>query len=161
MSSLQENTFDIIFVGGESTQLSQHSKSQVVLIVGTQVVRQAQWPLENWRRQTLTFVFWSVDSFVHQSTCSQTHPQILEAGPHSLDVERNVQPVRYMINLLNANKEAKNFTLHISQPTEAVANRQIVFPAGRVLGGGSSVNCKSSGPSKRCALLTVCSHGVH
>ena len=90
----------------------------------------------------------------------ETHPQILEAGPHSLNVDRNVQPVRYLTNLINANKEAKNFTLHVSRPTEAVANREIVFPAGRVLGGGSSVNCKSLGTSK-CASLKGRSHGVH
>ncbi|TEB34577.1 alcohol oxidase [Coprinellus micaceus] len=102
MSSLQENTFDIIFVGGGAAG--------------------------------------SVAAGKLAAANPDLRILILEAGPHSLDVERNVQPVRYMINLLNANKEAKNFTLHISQPTEAVANRQIVFPAGRVLGGGSSVN---------------------
>lgn len=68
--------------------------------------------------------------------------QVLEAGSHSLNVDTYNQPVRYMSNLLNANKIAKNFTLHVSQPTAAVANRPIVFPAGRVLGGGSSVNCE-------------------
>ncbi|KAJ3518992.1 hypothetical protein NMY22_g13408 [Coprinellus aureogranulatus] len=65
---------------------------------------------------------------------------VLEAGPHSLDVDTYVQPVRYVSNLLNTNKIAKNFSLHVSQPTAAVGNRPIVFPTGRVLGGGSSVN---------------------
>ncbi|RXW15040.1 hypothetical protein EST38_g10808 [Candolleomyces aberdarensis] len=65
---------------------------------------------------------------------------ILEAGPHSLNVDTHVQPVRYLANLFNANKLRKSFTLHVAQPSEAVANRKIVVPSGRVLGGGSSVN---------------------
>ncbi|KAF5341756.1 hypothetical protein D9611_001815 [Ephemerocybe angulata] len=65
---------------------------------------------------------------------------ILEAGPHSLNVDTHIQPVRYIANLMSPNKSSKSFTLHVSQPSEAVANRRIVVPAGSVLGGGSSVN---------------------
>ena len=68
--------------------------------------------------------------------------QILEAGPHSLNVDTHVQPARYVHNLFNPNQSSKSFTLHVAQATEAVANRNVIVPAGRVLGGGSSVNCE-------------------
>ena len=74
--------------------------------------------------------------------CLSPVSQILEAGPHSLNVDTHVQPARYVANLFNPNKLSKSFTLHAAQPSEAVANRKIVVPAGRVLGGGSSVNCE-------------------
>ncbi|RXW15046.1 hypothetical protein EST38_g10804 [Candolleomyces aberdarensis] len=65
---------------------------------------------------------------------------ILEAGPHSLDVDTHVQPARYVANFLSPNKLSKSFTLHVAQPSEAVANRKVIVAASRVLGGGSSVN---------------------
>jgi len=70
--------------------------------------------------------------------------QIIEAGPHSYNVDTHIIPARYLPNLLRMNQETKNFTLHVAQPSNAVTGRELVMPAGRVMGGGSAVNCMST-----------------
>jgi hypothetical protein len=35
----------------------------------------------------------------------------------------------------------ETFTFHVAKPTPALRDREVIVPAGRALGGGSSVNC--------------------
>ncbi|KJA25447.1 GMC oxidoreductase [Hypholoma sublateritium FD-334 SS-4] len=62
---------------------------------------------------------------------------ILEAGHHTREVPEHIQPGRYMRNLL---QHIDAFSEHTARPTEALANRAVVVPSGRAVGGGSSVN---------------------
>ena len=36
---------------------------------------------------------------------------------------------------------AETFAFHMAEPSPAVCDRSVAIPTGRVLGGGSSVNC--------------------
>ncbi|KAL0955056.1 hypothetical protein HGRIS_003974 [Hohenbuehelia grisea] len=69
------------------------------------------------------------------------HPSLkillVEAGPHTRDLQEHVQPARYMSNLFPGSKV---FTFHAAQPSEHVGGRSIVVPVGKCVGGGSSVN---------------------
>ncbi|KAF7327927.1 GMC-OxRdtase-N domain-containing protein [Mycena kentingensis (nom. inval.)] len=62
---------------------------------------------------------------------------ILEAGKHSENVKVHVQPGRYFANLASG---ADSFTYHQAKPSKALDNRQVIVPAGKTVGGGSSVN---------------------
>ncbi|KAF8896175.1 hypothetical protein BD779DRAFT_1668010 [Infundibulicybe gibba] len=62
---------------------------------------------------------------------------ILEAGPHTREIQEHIQPGRYFSHLT---LPGETFTFHKAKPSDALAGRSVVVPAGRCLGGGSSVN---------------------
>lgn len=66
------------------------------------------------------------------------HSQVVEAGAHTRDVPDHIQPARYFRCLT---RPTESFTFHIGKPTPSLLNRSVIVPAGRALGGGSSVNC--------------------
>ncbi|KIK54126.1 hypothetical protein GYMLUDRAFT_100155 [Collybiopsis luxurians FD-317 M1] len=61
---------------------------------------------------------------------------IIEAGPHTQNVDRHIQPARYVHNLAEGN----TLSHHIAIPSEALGGRSVCVPTGGCLGGGSSVN---------------------
>jgi len=65
---------------------------------------------------------------------------IIEDGPGTRDEPVHVQPARYFGNLCDPN--SKTLLRHQGRPSEALGGRSPVVPAGRCLGGGSSVNCE-------------------
>ncbi|KAJ7455243.1 GMC oxidoreductase-domain-containing protein [Mycena galericulata] len=62
---------------------------------------------------------------------------IIEAGKHTKDVSTHTQPARYFANLASG---GETFTYHVTKPSEALGNRPSIIPAGKGVGGGSSVN---------------------
>ncbi|KAF8150062.1 GMC oxidoreductase-domain-containing protein [Crassisporium funariophilum] len=62
---------------------------------------------------------------------------ILEAGPHTRELHHHVQPGRYFSNLLLPREV---FSFHFGKGNKNTADRTLLVPAGRALGGGSSVN---------------------
>ncbi|TFK36632.1 GMC oxidoreductase-domain-containing protein [Crucibulum laeve] len=62
---------------------------------------------------------------------------IIEAGPHTRDIQEHIQPGRYFSNLT---LPGETFTFHVANPSDALAGRSVIVPSGRALGGGSSVN---------------------
>ncbi|KAL0955068.1 hypothetical protein HGRIS_003985 [Hohenbuehelia grisea] len=62
---------------------------------------------------------------------------ILEAGPHTRDLQEHVQPARFLSNLVPASKV---FTFHVGQPSLLLNGRSPIVPSGKCVGGGSSVN---------------------
>lgn len=62
---------------------------------------------------------------------------ILEAGPHTREVETHIQPARYFSNLARG---GETFTYHVGKPSKSLNGRSPIVPCGRALGGGSSVN---------------------
>lgn len=49
-----------------------------------------------------------------------------------------MQPARYFGNLI---LPGKTLTYHVSKPSESLGGRPVIVPAGRCVGGASSVNC--------------------
>ena len=64
--------------------------------------------------------------------------QIVEAGPHTRDEPNYIQPGRYLRLRLSP---TEIFTSHVAKPSVALRGRSAIVTSGRVLGGGSSVNC--------------------
>ena len=62
----------------------------------------------------------------------------MEAGPHTRDEPTFIQPGRYLRLRLNP---TEIFTYHEAKPSSALRGRSPIVTSGRVLGGGSSVNC--------------------
>ncbi|KAF8896176.1 hypothetical protein BD779DRAFT_1608499 [Infundibulicybe gibba] len=62
---------------------------------------------------------------------------ILEAGPHTKEIQEHIQPGRYFSHLT---LPGETFTFHKAKPSDSLAGRSVIVPAGRCLGGGSSVN---------------------
>ncbi|KAL0579313.1 hypothetical protein V5O48_002711 [Marasmius crinis-equi] len=62
---------------------------------------------------------------------------ILEAGTHVRDNPTHTQPARYWSNLV---APGKTLSYHVAKPSQALKGRSSVVPAGRCVGGGSSVN---------------------
>ncbi|KAJ7273128.1 GMC oxidoreductase-domain-containing protein [Mycena rebaudengoi] len=62
---------------------------------------------------------------------------IIEAGKHTLDVATHRQPARFFRNLLSG---GDTFTFHVAKPSKALGDRPCIIPAGKCMGGGSSVN---------------------
>ncbi|KAF8150064.1 GMC oxidoreductase-domain-containing protein [Crassisporium funariophilum] len=62
---------------------------------------------------------------------------ILEAGPHTREVQEHIQPARYFSSLA---LPTETFTFHKAKPSDALLGRAAIVPSGRALGGGSSVN---------------------
>ncbi|KAF9466617.1 GMC oxidoreductase-domain-containing protein [Collybia nuda] len=62
---------------------------------------------------------------------------ILEAGPHTQESPDHVQPGRYFGNLI---LPKETFTFHASKPSRSLAGRSVTVPAGRCVGGASSIN---------------------
>ncbi|KAJ7592973.1 hypothetical protein C8J56DRAFT_1002928 [Mycena floridula] len=61
--------------------------------------------------------------------------QVLEVDVRDLDI--HIQPARYYGSLA---PPSKVFQYHVAKPSEAPDGRTVVVPAGKCLGGGSSVN---------------------
>ncbi|KAJ3828239.1 hypothetical protein F5880DRAFT_1472940 [Lentinula raphanica] len=61
---------------------------------------------------------------------------IIEAGSHSFDLPRHVQPARY----LNSLGKAHAVTFHQSVKSDKLGGRSLIVPAGCCVGGGSAVN---------------------
>ncbi|KAF9563187.1 alcohol oxidase [Agrocybe pediades] len=62
---------------------------------------------------------------------------ILEAGPHTRELQDHIQPARYFASL---GLPKETFTFHKAKPSDALLGRAPVVPSGRAVGGGSSVN---------------------
>ncbi|KJA14517.1 GMC oxidoreductase [Hypholoma sublateritium FD-334 SS-4] len=62
---------------------------------------------------------------------------IVEAGPHTREHHDHVQPARYFANL---GLPKQTFTFHKGNPSPALLGRSPIVPAGRAVGGGSSIN---------------------
>ncbi|KAF9489441.1 alcohol oxidase [Pleurotus eryngii] len=62
---------------------------------------------------------------------------LIEQGPHTRDLPAHIHPARFVANLVPTSKV---FTFHVAQPSDALLGRAPVIPAGRCVGGGSSVN---------------------
>ncbi|KAF8164001.1 GMC oxidoreductase-domain-containing protein [Pholiota molesta] len=62
---------------------------------------------------------------------------IVEAGPHTREIQEHIQPARYFASL---GLPAETFTFHKSNPSKALLGRSPIIPSGRAVGGGSSVN---------------------
>ena len=67
--------------------------------------------------------------------------QILEAGPHTQDVKQHVQPAKYRTHL---DPNSKTVTFNQAKPSPSLLGKAPIVPCGHAVGGGSSVNCKSS-----------------
>ncbi|KAK7436182.1 hypothetical protein VKT23_019258 [Stygiomarasmius scandens] len=61
---------------------------------------------------------------------------LLEAGPHTHNLDTHVQPARYFQNLA----VNETLTYQIGNPSKALNGRAPVVPIGRCVGGGSAVN---------------------
>ncbi|KXN86051.1 Alcohol oxidase [Leucoagaricus sp. SymC.cos] len=70
---------------------------------------------------------------------------VLEAGPHTKDVLKHVQPARYFPTLA---KGGETFTAHVPKPSDKISGRSVHTVTGRCVGGGSAVNfmvyCRAS-----------------
>ena len=64
--------------------------------------------------------------------------QIVEAGPHTRDEPNYIQPGRYLRLRVSP---SEIFTSHVAKSSPALGGRSVIVTTGRVLGGGSSVNC--------------------
>ncbi|KAJ7237305.1 GMC oxidoreductase-domain-containing protein, partial [Mycena haematopus] len=62
---------------------------------------------------------------------------ILEAGPHTRDLEAHTQPAWFYSHLAPTSTTA---SFHVSKPSQNLAGRSLVVPAGKCLGGGGSIN---------------------
>ncbi|KAF8972163.1 GMC oxidoreductase-domain-containing protein [Flammula alnicola] len=62
---------------------------------------------------------------------------IVEAGPHTRELQDHIQPARYFASLA---LPKETYTFHKSKPSQALLGRSVIVPTGRALGGGSSVN---------------------
>ncbi|KAH9481244.1 Alcohol oxidase [Psilocybe cubensis] len=62
---------------------------------------------------------------------------VIEAGPHTRELQDHIQPARYFSNLALA-KEV--FSFHKGKPSPSLLGREPVVPSGRAVGGGSAVN---------------------
>ncbi|EGO26056.1 hypothetical protein SERLADRAFT_491425 [Serpula lacrymans var. lacrymans S7.9] len=64
---------------------------------------------------------------------------ILEAGPHTKDVDKHTQPARYLSNIkTQTNSETTWF--HKAEPSPYLDGRALGIHCGRCVGGGSNVN---------------------
>ncbi|KAF5368052.1 hypothetical protein D9758_004391 [Tetrapyrgos nigripes] len=61
---------------------------------------------------------------------------LLEAGPHTRNIDTHVQPARYFRNLL----VNETLTYQFGNPSKALNGRAPIVPTGRCVGGGSAVN---------------------
>ncbi|PPQ91713.1 hypothetical protein CVT25_012854 [Psilocybe cyanescens] len=62
---------------------------------------------------------------------------IIEAGPHTRELQDHIQPARYFSNLA-LTKEV--FSFHRAKPSKSLLGRSPIVPSGRAVGGGSAVN---------------------
>ncbi|KAJ7227334.1 GMC oxidoreductase-domain-containing protein [Mycena pura] len=62
---------------------------------------------------------------------------IIEAGQHTNNVKTHIQPARYFANLVSG---GDTLTFHTTKPSKALGNRPCIIPAGKAVGGGSTVN---------------------
>ncbi|OCH86429.1 alcohol oxidase-like protein [Obba rivulosa] len=62
---------------------------------------------------------------------------ILEGGPHTLEDLAHIQPARFLSHLAPGSKTVR---VHMSKASDSVGGRELAFPIGNCLGGGSSVN---------------------
>ncbi|KAF9478333.1 alcohol oxidase [Pholiota conissans] len=62
---------------------------------------------------------------------------IVEAGPHTRELQAHIQPARYFSSLA---LPTETFTFHKSNPSKSLLGRSAIVPVGRAIGGGSSVN---------------------
>lgn len=62
---------------------------------------------------------------------------VLESGPDNHNEPGIVHPGLFLGNLLPT---SKNNTFHMAKASKDIAERRLPVPAGRVLGGGSSIN---------------------
>ncbi|KDQ24410.1 hypothetical protein PLEOSDRAFT_1067243 [Pleurotus ostreatus PC15] len=62
---------------------------------------------------------------------------LIEQGPHTRNLPAHIHPARFIANLVPTSSV---FTFHVAQPSEALLGRAPIVPAGRCVGGGSSVN---------------------
>ncbi|EGO00550.1 hypothetical protein SERLA73DRAFT_104857 [Serpula lacrymans var. lacrymans S7.3] len=64
---------------------------------------------------------------------------IVEAGPHTKDLEKHTQPTHFLTNVKpGTNSETTSF--HIAEPSLYLNGRAIGVHCGRCVGGGSSIN---------------------
>ncbi|THU82506.1 alcohol oxidase [Dendrothele bispora CBS 962.96] len=61
---------------------------------------------------------------------------LLEAGPHTRNLQTHIQPARYFRNLA----VNETLTYQIGNPSKALNGRAPIVPTGRCVGGGSAVN---------------------
>lgn len=66
--------------------------------------------------------------------------KVLEDGGHTRELQAVIQPIRCIGNLA-LGRFPNAYTHHISKPNPNLANRILPISTGRLLGGGSSVNC--------------------
>ncbi|KAK7041424.1 hypothetical protein VNI00_009290 [Paramarasmius palmivorus] len=64
-------------------------------------------------------------------------PKLIEAGPHTHELQDHVQPARFYRNLT---LPKDTYSHHIGPVTDALGGRAAIVPSGRCVGGGSSVN---------------------
>ncbi|KAF5359173.1 hypothetical protein D9756_003510 [Leucocoprinus leucothites] len=62
---------------------------------------------------------------------------VLEAGPHTKDVLKHVQPAQYFPSLA---KGGETYTAYVPKPSDKVLGRSVPTVTGRCVGGGSAVN---------------------
>ena len=62
--------------------------------------------------------------------------QIVEAGPHTLNVPNHIQPGRFYKTFT----QKETFSHHVTKSSPALGDRSPIVGAGRAMGGGSSVN---------------------
>lgn len=138
------DTYDIIFAGG--SLLSYWCVALVSCLTVTspssQVVPPLVLPLADWLRPTHRWRSWLVWSIPHYSNNFFLKIQILDAGPHTRELQDHIQPARYLSNLM-LSKET--FTFHQGKPSKALLGRSPTVPCGRAVGGGSTVNCELMG----------------
>jgi len=66
---------------------------------------------------------------------------ILEAGPHTRDLDKHRQPGRYLSHL---HPSSKTMTFNVAKPSDHIGGRAAIVSCGHCVGGGSSVNCMLS-----------------
>lgn len=64
---------------------------------------------------------------------------VVEAGPHTQDDLAHIQPARYISHL---RPDSKTLRFYQAKESESLGGRAMIVPAGRCIGGGSSVNCE-------------------
>ncbi|KAF8972162.1 GMC oxidoreductase-domain-containing protein [Flammula alnicola] len=62
---------------------------------------------------------------------------VVEAGPHSREIDYHIQPGRYFSNLL---VPREIFSFHFGKGGKGTGGRMHFVPAGRAVGGGSAIN---------------------
>ncbi|ESK91954.1 alcohol oxidase-like protein [Moniliophthora roreri MCA 2997] len=62
---------------------------------------------------------------------------LIEAGPHTRELQDHVQPARFFRNLF---LPKDTYSHHVGPFSEALGGRAAIVPSGRCVGGGSSVN---------------------